>query len=144
MQEGLLIERVTPGGPAEQAGLHGGNRAVILGLRRVMLGGDVLTVASSCWSWVRSDKKNRDVKAARFVVVQLMRGGDGNMVRRAYTLRAEDNDFGQAGTLVRHVLDDAARSGCPRDRQFDACKYEPKAGVSRTLRPATVDGFHIG
>jgi catalase len=32
------------------------------------------------------------------------------MVRRAYTLRAEDNDFGQAGTLVRHVLDDAARA----------------------------------
>jgi S1-C subfamily serine protease len=41
--EGLLIERVTPGGPAEQAGLHGGSRAVILGLRRVLLGGDVLT-----------------------------------------------------------------------------------------------------
>jgi catalase len=32
------------------------------------------------------------------------------MVRKAYTLRAEDDDFGQAGTLVRHVLDDAARA----------------------------------
>jgi catalase len=35
---------------------------------------------------------------------------DGDMVRKAYTLRAEDDDFGQAGTLVRHVLDDAARA----------------------------------
>jgi len=36
---------------------------------------------------------------------------DGDMVRKAYTLRAEDNDdFGQAGTLVRRVLDDAART----------------------------------
>ena len=34
---------------------------------------------------------------------------DGEMVRAAYTLRAEDDDFGQAGTLVREVWDDAAR-----------------------------------
>ena len=31
------------------------------------------------------------------------------MIRAAYTLRAEDDDFGQAGTLVREVLDDDAR-----------------------------------
>jgi len=35
---------------------------------------------------------------------------DGDMVRTAYTLRSEDDDWGQAGTLVRTVLDDAARS----------------------------------
>jgi catalase len=34
---------------------------------------------------------------------------DGDMVRSAYALRAEDDDWGQAGTLVREVLDDAAR-----------------------------------
>jgi catalase len=33
----------------------------------------------------------------------------GEMVREAYTLRAEDDDFGQPGTLVRDVMDDAAR-----------------------------------
>lgn len=43
VQEGLLIEKVLPGGPAERAGLHGGNREAILGMRRVLLGGDVLT-----------------------------------------------------------------------------------------------------
>jgi catalase len=31
------------------------------------------------------------------------------MVRAAYTLRTEDDDWGQAGTMVRDVLDDAAR-----------------------------------
>ncbi len=31
------------------------------------------------------------------------------MVRKAYTLREDDEDFGQAGTLVRDVLDDVAR-----------------------------------
>ncbi|HZK05465.1 MAG TPA: catalase [Actinomycetaceae bacterium] len=34
---------------------------------------------------------------------------DGELVRQAYTLREEDDDFGQAGTLVRKVFDDAAR-----------------------------------
>ena len=34
---------------------------------------------------------------------------DGDMVRSAYTLRPEDDDWGQAGTMVREVLDDAAR-----------------------------------
>ena len=34
---------------------------------------------------------------------------DGEMVRAAYTLHAEDDDFGQAGTLYREVFDDAAR-----------------------------------
>ena len=34
---------------------------------------------------------------------------DGSMVRAAYTLRRDDDDWGQAGTLVRKVLDDAAR-----------------------------------
>jgi catalase len=33
----------------------------------------------------------------------------GRMVREAYPLHREDDDWGQAGTLVRDVLDDAAR-----------------------------------
>ncbi|MFF8771174.1 catalase [Kitasatospora sp. NPDC015120] len=33
----------------------------------------------------------------------------GDMVREAYSLHAEDDDWGQAGTMVREVLDDAAR-----------------------------------
>lgn len=34
---------------------------------------------------------------------------DGDMVRSAYTLHAEDDDFSQPGTLVREVFDDALR-----------------------------------
>jgi catalase len=33
----------------------------------------------------------------------------GEFVRAAYTKRKDDDDFGQAGTMVRKVLDDAAR-----------------------------------
>lgn len=35
---------------------------------------------------------------------------DGDMVRSAYTLHAEDDDFGQPGALVREVFDDEQRS----------------------------------
>ena len=35
---------------------------------------------------------------------------DGELVRTAATLHAEDSDFGQPGTLYREVFDDAARS----------------------------------
>jgi catalase len=34
---------------------------------------------------------------------------DGELVRSAYTLRADDDDFSQPGTLVREVFDDGAR-----------------------------------
>ena len=35
---------------------------------------------------------------------------DGEMVRSAYSLHAEDDDFGQAGTLVREVFNDQQRT----------------------------------
>jgi catalase len=34
---------------------------------------------------------------------------DGEIMRSAYVSHAEDDDWGQAGTVVREVLDDAAR-----------------------------------
>jgi catalase len=34
---------------------------------------------------------------------------DGEMVRDAYTLRADDDDFSQAGALIRDVFDDKQR-----------------------------------
>ncbi|MFW6179725.1 MAG: catalase-related domain-containing protein, partial [Desulfohalobiaceae bacterium] len=33
----------------------------------------------------------------------------GEFIRAAYTLRKDDDDFGQPGTLVREVMDDAQR-----------------------------------
>lgn len=43
VQEGLMIEEVTRGGPAAAAGLHGGDRDAMAGMRRITIGGDVIT-----------------------------------------------------------------------------------------------------
>jgi catalase len=51
---------------------------------------------------------------------------DGELVRSAYTLRADDDDFGQAGTLVREVFDDAQRKRLVETLvgQYNALKHE--------------------
>jgi catalase len=40
---------------------------------------------------------------------QAVWAADGEMVRAAYTLHAEDDDYGQANTLINEVMDDAQR-----------------------------------
>src|ERR1700688_4359 len=42
-QEGLLVESATKGGPAAAAGGRGGDRVVRAGMRRITIGGDVIT-----------------------------------------------------------------------------------------------------
>jgi S1-C subfamily serine protease len=42
VEEGFLVERVTPGGPADRAGIRGGNRRVAAGMRYIVVGGDVI------------------------------------------------------------------------------------------------------
>jgi catalase len=53
---------------------------------------------------------------------------DGDMVRQAYTLRQDDDDWTQAGILVRDVMDDAAR-----DRLVNNIAGHLKAGVSEPV-----------
>src|SRR5277367_2175521 len=42
VQQGILIERVEPGGAAAQAGIRGGNKSMVAGLQELRIGGDVL------------------------------------------------------------------------------------------------------
>jgi S1-C subfamily serine protease len=42
VQQGILVERVTPGGAAAEAGIRGGTHSVVAGLQELRTGGDVL------------------------------------------------------------------------------------------------------
>jgi S1-C subfamily serine protease len=42
VEHGILIERVTSGGPAARAGIRGGTRTILAGLQQLTIGGDVL------------------------------------------------------------------------------------------------------
>jgi S1-C subfamily serine protease len=42
VQQGILIERVEPGGAAAAAGIRGGNKSMVAGLQELRVGGDVL------------------------------------------------------------------------------------------------------
>ena len=53
---------------------------------------------------------------------------NGEFVRAAYTLREDDDDFSQAGALVRDVMDDDAR-----DRLVDNVVGHLKAGVNEPV-----------
>jgi S1-C subfamily serine protease len=46
VQQGILIERVVPGGPAAQAGIRGGTRSVLAGLQELRVGGDLLVAVN--------------------------------------------------------------------------------------------------
>lgn len=52
----------------------------------------------------------------------------GDFIRAAYTLRKDDDDWSQAGTLVRKVMDDAAR-----DRLVSNVVGALKNGVSKPV-----------
>ena len=59
---------------------------------------------------------------------------DGDMVRTAYKLREDDDDWSQAGALVRDVMDDAAR-----DRLVSSIVGHLSAGVSEKVLQRAFD-----
>src|SRR5262249_34301225 len=58
----------------------------------------------------------------------------GNMVHEPYKLHREDDDFGQAGTMVRQVLDDAQR-----DRLVSNVSGHLKNGVSAPVLARAIE-----
>src|SRR4029077_18908057 len=63
-------------------------------------------IIAALWYKIRLNDK---LKGKLFPYVEKWEA-NGEFIHAAYTLRKDDDDWGQAGTLVRKVMDDAARS----------------------------------
>ena len=42
VEKGVLVLEVVPGGPAEQAGIRGGSREIVVGNVKIFMGGEVI------------------------------------------------------------------------------------------------------
>ncbi len=62
---------------------------------------------------------------------------NGDFIRSAYTLRKDDDDWGQAGTLVRKVMDDAQR-----DRLVSNVVGHLKKGVTEPVLKRVFEYWH--
>lgn len=76
------------------------NRYTIGGPMEYHHSGDKPTYAPNSYGRPHADQTGRDEASWE---------SDGDLVRSAYELHEQDDDFGQAGALVREVLDDAGR-----------------------------------
>jgi S1-C subfamily serine protease len=76
-QEGLLVQTTTRGGPASEAGIHGGDRVAQAGMRRFYVGGDVLTAidGQKIASRVDVDLMLNKKRPGDEVTITLFRGG---------------------------------------------------------------------
>jgi len=63
---------------------------------------------------------------------------DGEIMRAAYTKRRDDDDFGQAGTLYRKVMDDAAR-----ERLVTNISNHLKAGVHGDVLKRAIEYWRL-
>ncbi len=61
----------------------------------------------------------------------------GEFIRAAYTLRNDDDDWGQANTLINKVMDDAAR-----DRLVSNVVGHLKKGVSEPVLKRAFEYWH--
>jgi S1-C subfamily serine protease len=76
-QEGLLVQTTTRGGPAAEAGIHGGDRVAQAGMRRFYVGGDVLTAidGQKIANRVDVDLMLNKKRPGEDVTITLFRGG---------------------------------------------------------------------
>jgi len=90
VDKGVLVARVSRNSPAAQAGIQGADRQVVVGYRRILLGGDIITTIDGRQIDTTDDLDaflSEDAHPGQTVVVGLIRNGD--TLQLAVTLTEE-------------------------------------------------------
>ena len=106
---GVLLRRRPPGPPRGQLPADPGEPARTHRCAATPRTAPCGWTTSAIPSTTRTRSRKRPAADENAYAEHAVWAADGEMVRAAYTLHAEDDDVGQANTLVNEVMDDAAR-----------------------------------
>jgi len=89
VDQGVLVQTVTPGGPADKAGIHGGDIAAQLNGNEIRLGGDIITAVDGRKIRTRDDLVDAisDKKKGDKVKIDLIRDGRKQSVEATLATR---------------------------------------------------------
>jgi S1-C subfamily serine protease len=91
---GVLVEKVTPGGPADKAGLHGGHQKAYLGNTPIFIGGDLLVAING--DQIHTDQDIAEImdghEAGQTVTVTIYRGQKRMDIKVTLGNAAESSD----------------------------------------------------
>ena len=79
VNQGVLVAQVSRGSPAAESGIHGADRQIAVGYRRVFLGGDIITAIDGNAVNTTDDLDeflSEDARPGQVVVVGLIRSGE--------------------------------------------------------------------
>ena len=93
VSQGLLVARMYRDSPAQQAGIRGATREVIVGNRRFLVGGDILTAvdgqALRTWEDLEAYLAER-TEVGQTILLELVRDGQTLQVRRSWVKSHRD------------------------------------------------------
>lgn len=163
-QRGALVEDVTPGGPAEKAGLQGSSRSIEIDGRQVRVGGDVVTAVDG------NEIKSMDdliaylydqAAVGQKVTLSILRNGKIEQVEATLEARpnepaaVQQNRSGQASAAwlgiqgIDLTPDIAKAINLPEDQkgilveQVESGSPADQAGLQGSYKPVTVNGKEI-
>jgi S1-C subfamily serine protease len=126
-QRGALVTDVMPGSPAEQAGVRGSKREVLLDGEPVRLGGDVVVAIDA-----------RIVKTFDDLLTYLARATEVGQTVELTVLRQDDED------TLRVTLNARPRSDMPRSRVERAAVGGIWLGITgQTVTPKVAQAMHL-
>jgi serine protease Do len=149
-QRGALAMDVTPGGPADEASLRGGDREVEIEGQQVRVGGDVIVAIDDQPVKEFDDLVvylARNTEVGQTVTLTVLRYGDQEKVQVTLDARPDAAWLGISGLTVTPEIAQAMNLDADQPgvliAQVEAGSPADQAGLRGSYKPVTVDGQQV-